>query len=304
MILGHNEIHNRLAKGEIFISDTWNSDCIKEASYALRVAPDGLMLEGETYGPDRKRIEGSIVIKRGQIAVLSTVERVNMPRDLVGSIGIRFEYACRGLIGFMGIQVDPLYGNGQSDERLYIRVANVSSDDIVIDVEAEVFTLEFHIVVGNVPQRPEPREPMWYRIRDALDKLSSPSLSNASQIQGDLKNVEKQLKKDIKGVKNYLQPLVMFGIFLIAVTILGVALTVIVSGSDIPEVYVPTWVRNWGWKVLLGTLSAAAVATSLMGMVAVGSVALQILSSNGGGNQTPTTGWVRGCWRKFWHWFW
>ena len=48
MILGHNEIHNRLTKGEIFRKGTWESCCIKEASYALRVAPDGLMLEGET----------------------------------------------------------------------------------------------------------------------------------------------------------------------------------------------------------------------------------------------------------------
>lgn len=96
----------------------------------------------------------------------------------------------------------------------------------------------------------------------------------------------------------------MFGIFLIAVTILAVALTVIVSGSDIPEAYVPTWVRDWGWKVLLVTLSAAAVATSLMGAVVVGSVAIQILSSNRGGEQKPTTGWVRRCWRKFWHWVW
>ena len=304
MILGHNEIHNRLTKGEIFRKGTWKSCCVKEASYALRVASDGLILEGETYGPNNRCIEGSITIKPGQIAVLSTQERINMPVDLAGSIGIRFEYACRGLIGFMGIQVDPLYGQNQDSERLYIRVANVSSDDIVIPSGAEVFTLEFHTVLGNVPPRPESRESMWSRIRNILDTLSTPNLSNASQIQGDLTNVRIQLKSDIRGVKDYLQPLVMFGIFLIAVTILAVMLTVIVSGSDIPEVYVPTWVRNWGWKVLLGTLSAAAVAISLIGVVSVVSVALQFLSSNAGGNQKPTTGWLRRCWRKFWHWLW
>ena len=175
----------------------------------------------------------------------------------------------------MGIQVDPHYGHGQYDERLYIRVANVSSDDIVIRVGAEVFTLEFHVVVGYVPQWP--RESMWSRIRDTLDNLSRPSLSNASQIQGDLKNVEKQLETDIKGVRDYLQPLVMFGIFLIAVTILGVALTVIVTGSDMPEKYVPTWVRDWGWKVLLGTLSFAAVATGAIGCITVAAIAYRTL---------------------------
>ena len=170
----------------------------------------------------------------------------------------------------MGIQVDPLYGQGQYDERLYIRVANVSSDDIVIHVGAEVFTLELHVVVGYVPQRPETRESMWFRIRDTLFDLSRPSLSNASQIQGDLKSVEKQLKTDIKGVRDYLQPLVMFGIFLIAVTILGVALTVIVTGSDMPEKHIPMWVRDWGWIVLLITISFAAGVTGVIGLVTVG----------------------------------
>ena len=58
MILGHNEIHNRLAKGEILRKGTWYPSGIKEASYALRVAHDGLMLEGETYAPDKKSIHG------------------------------------------------------------------------------------------------------------------------------------------------------------------------------------------------------------------------------------------------------
>ena len=272
MILGHNEIHNRLTKGEIFRKGTWDPKCVKEASYALRVAPDGLMLEGEIFGPGRRSIEGSIKIKRGQIAVISTMERINMPRDLVGNIGIRFEYACRGLIGFMGIQVDPLYGEGQDDERLYIRVANISSDDIIIQVGDEVFTLELHVVLGHVSQRSKPREPMWSRIRETLGNLSKPSLSNASRIQGDLEDTRDRLQSDIKGVREYLQPLVMFGIFLVAVTILGVTLTVIVSGSDIPEVHAPAWVRGWGWIVLLITLSFAAVVTGLVGLITVVSI--------------------------------
>ena len=277
MILGHDEILNRLNNGQIFEEGTWDSSCIKEASYALRVAPDGLILEGETYGPGKRFIQGNIAIKPGQIAVLSTKEQINMPGDLAGSIGIRFEYACRGLIGFMGIQVDPLYGQSQGNDRLYIRVANVSSDNIVIPSEAEVFTLEFHTVLGGVPPRPESRDSMWSRIRDILDTLSTPNLSNASQIQKDLTNVRKRLISDVKGVKDYLQPLVMFGIFLIAVTILAVALTVIVTGSDVPEKHVPLWVRDWGWKVLLGTLSFAAVATGVIGCITVFGIAIRML---------------------------
>ena len=89
--------------------------------------------------------------------------------------------------------------------------------------------------------------------------------------------LSRQLHSDIRGIRDYLQPLVMFGIFLIAVTILGVALTVIVTGSDTPDIYVPTWVRDWGWKVLLGTLSFAAIATGLIGCITVVDIAHRTL---------------------------
>ena len=272
MILGHNEIHNRLAKGEIFRKDTWDQGCIKEASYALRVAPDGLMLEGSRYKPDEDYIEGNIVIKPGKIAILSTVERMNMPGGLVGKIGIRFKYACQGLTGLMGIQVDPFYGWGHEDERLYIRVANLGNDEIAIPLDSEVFTFELHVVCGYVPPPSKPRILMWHRIQDTLAHQSNTSWSNVTQVQVDLENTRERLQTDIKGVRDYLQPLVMFGIFLVAVTILGVALTVIVSGSDIPEVYAPTWVRGWGWKVLLGTISFAAAVTGAVGITTVGGI--------------------------------
>ena len=275
MILGHNEIHNRMAKGEVFKKGTWVTRCTKEASYALRVAPDGLILEGEPYEPNEKYVEGDIVIEPGKIAILSTVERLNMPGDLVGKIGIRHKFASQGLIGLMGIQVDPYYGQNQDDERLYIRVANIGNHDICIPVCDEVFTFELHSLSRCVTPRPQPRIPMWLRLHETLAQRTFSVDSNITQVNTDLMEVSKGLRSDIRGVRDYLQPLVMFGIFLIAVTILGVALMVIVTGSDMPEKDVPMWVRSWGWKVLLWTISFAAVATGLVGVVTVADVTLR-----------------------------
>ena len=55
-----------------------------------------------------------------------------MPGDLVGKIGIRFDYASIGLTGLMGIQVDPLFGRDLDKERLYVRVANLGNAPISI----------------------------------------------------------------------------------------------------------------------------------------------------------------------------
>ena len=190
MILSREEFCRRLKKGQIFKECTWDDKHLKEASYALRVASDGLMLEGTQYRPNEDFIKGDIEIQPGKIAILSTVEHLNMPRDLVGKIGIRFKYACQGLTGLMGIQVDPFYGWGHERERLFIRVANLGNDPISIPTCAEVFTFELHKVSGYVPEPAERRISMWHRIQDTLANQTHTSWSNVTQVQVHVDAVE------------------------------------------------------------------------------------------------------------------
>ena len=268
MILGKDAIRERLNNGEVFNAGTWVEESIMEASYALRVASDGLLLGGRRYKPDEDSIEGRIEIEPGEIAVLSTKERLNMPGDLVGKLGIRFDYASQGLTGLMGIQVDPYFGLGREDERLYIRVANLGNETVPIQPGADVFTFELHKVEGNVPAPSTPRLPMWYRLQEILTGQSHISWSSVTRVQHTVEDMQQQVRSAREEIRDYLQPLVMFGIFLVAVTILGVALSVILSMRDTPEVDVPSWVTNWGWWLLLVTLSIASVATAVMGGLA------------------------------------
>ena len=273
MILGSKEILKRLNNGEIFRKGTWVEDSIKEASYALRVACDGLMLGGQHYRPDKDRVEGAIDIEPGEIAILSTLEQLDMPGDLVGKIGIRFDYASIGLTGLMGIQVDPLFGRDIDKERLYIRVANLGNDSISIPLDAEVFTLELHEVTGIVSDTSTARIPMWHRIQENLAGQQEPSWSYVTRVQSELSDqsakLDKRLESETKNIRDYLQPVVMFGIFLLAVTILGVVLTLILGVREIPTVTVPSWVTSWGWILLLSTLSIATVATFAMGVLMI-----------------------------------
>ena len=274
MILGHNEIHNRLAKGEVFRKCTWDPKCVKEASYVLRIASDGLLLNGKFYDPfdQKNRHEGDfIVIDPGKIAILSTKEELNMPSDLVGKIGIRLDFALLGLTGLMGIQVDPLYGHDKEHERLYIRVANFGNEPIRLMEGDGVFTFELHEVTGYVPV--ETKKDSWPRIKRRLKDLGDASWSYVTQVQSSVdkqgKSLRSELSSETQNLREHLQPVVMFGIFLVAVTILGVSLTVILSVRDIPTVDVPNWVTSWGWILLLTTLSVATIATAVMGVAMV-----------------------------------
>ena len=89
MILGTEKIQERLEDGEIFRRPSWDGRNIKEASYALRVAKDGMVVDGKVFSPGTAYPEPVIEIKPGHIAILSTEERLRMPSDLVGKLGVR-----------------------------------------------------------------------------------------------------------------------------------------------------------------------------------------------------------------------
>ena len=206
----------RLRNNEIFREHTWDETCLKEASYALRIVNDGLLVDGKFYDPGNHYTQDYISIEPGKIVILSTEERLNMPADLVGKIGIRLEYALRGLTGLMGIQVDPLYGHDKDSERLFIRVANFGNETIRLCPGDKVFTFELHKVAGYVPRIP--KGDSWQRIKDVLRHQQDSSWSYVTRVEHDL-------SAQTNNIRENLQPVVIFGVFLVAVTILGVVIS-------------------------------------------------------------------------------
>ena len=125
---------------------------------------------------------------------------------------------------------------------------------------------------------------MWHRIQEILAGQREPSWSYVTRVQSELSKqateIDKRLESETKNIRDYLQPVVMFGIFLIAVTILGVAISLILSINNVPKPSVPDWVTGWGWAVLLVTLSIATIATAAMGTAVVVSLAKQLWKQN------------------------
>ena len=248
-VLGSHEIRRRLDCGEVFRAETWNAEGIKEASYALTLAWDGLVVDGHPYPPGTCYGETQIRIEPGRIAILSTKEILRMPGDLSGKIGVRLDFAALGLLGLMGIQVDPYYGLHSEQERLYIRVANVSNETIRIQPSDRVFNIELHDAIGAAKPR-ESKEDGWTRMQKLIRNQRDASWTYITRIEHDVKQIEERF-----------QPLVLFGVVLVAVTILGVMAAVVINtewGSA------PEWVAGWGWAVLVSTFAAGGLATAFL----------------------------------------
>ncbi len=315
MILGHNEIHNRIAKGEVFRRGTWHPGCLREASYVLRIAADGLLLDGKFYDPviqERrdefprlsKKVGGTTVqeptvperyikIDPGKIAILSTIEELNMPADLVGKIGIRLKFAQLGLTGLMGIQVDPHFGHEKNHERLFIRVANFGNEAITLSEGDGVFTFELHEVKGHVPLPAEPRKGSWSRIRRTLKDLDDASWSYVTR-------VESNLSAETQSVKDYFQPLVMFGVFLVAVSILATAIAVLVQTPAPPKEATASWLDVDKQDLLLWVLLVGVLGTTWVGLAA----GWRFLRPYRRGTPRANAGLIRTYWKRFWHRLW
>ena len=277
MVLSGEAILSRLNDGHIFRRGTWDKRCIKEASYALRIAADGLLIEDTFHEPGSSTFGKDYVeIGPGEIAILSTVERLNMPADLLGKIGIRIDKAMLGLTGLMGIQVDPLYGKDRNDERLFVRVANFGNDTIRLDVGEQAFTFELHTVIGVV--KAVPKENTWTRLRATLSGRSRLSWTFVAQVQQNVGAVEENFKEETGRIRANLQPVILFGVFLVAVTVLSVSISLIFSLRDTPTAKVPPWVTEWGWVLIIITLVAATLATAALGSMMAAQVFLNTLT--------------------------
>ena len=248
-VLGTAELKRRLDSGEIFKLGTWDPSGIKEASYVLRIAWDGLVVDGDPYPPGTFYSKNQIQIEPGRIAILSTQEVLMMPGDLSGKVGVRLDFAARGLVGLMGIQVDPYYGSDSEseDERLYFRVVNMGNEPIRLDRGEGVFNIELHDATGACkPERSRTRG--WDRIQELIKSQRDPSWTYITRVD-----------KHAKAIEDHWQPLVLFGVVLVAVTILGVMLAVAIN---IDAGAAPRWFSDWGWGFLVLTFSAGGIATA------------------------------------------
>ena len=219
-VLTGEEIKNRAR--DIFTNESYSSACAQEASYDLRVDTGPyLRIGGKLYEEAIPYKKPSIEIKPGELALLPTVESFCMPADLVGDIKIKFKYSRQGLTPLFGPKVDPYFGNGHTNERLYLWVSNLGLRDIVITRYDPVFTVQFHKLYGLSPM-PEQKKPIGPTVAKEIRQMGH------GQYLGFTDAIEAKIKEEfasrLNRVEHGTQQVVMFGVFLVTSALLATAL--------------------------------------------------------------------------------
>lgn len=88
---------------------------------------------------------GVLVVEPGEFAVLETRERVKFSPQAAAQLGLRSEYARRGLLMLSGPQVDPGF-----EGVLVVRVVNLAPNAVALPYKAPFLTAQFFRLSGPV----------------------------------------------------------------------------------------------------------------------------------------------------------
>lgn len=204
-------------------------------------------------------------LKPGDSALISTVEKLSFDFDVSATIVDKFSLAARGLLILHGGTVHPGYGRvkdpvsdtwvPKADERLYFIVANVGPDEIYLREGDEIAYLQFFKV--EPPENPQEIVNLGFEhlsglfsanrgtqdgglsyfrgVRDLRSDVDSKLTSFKEEVTRQVGEVQAGIDKlssevnatetALDRVSNTSNIIVVFGVFLISVTILGIALT-------------------------------------------------------------------------------
>lgn len=279
-VLGKKEIRRRLKRAdhgceEIFREGTWDKDSLRSAAYDLRIAKTYLITsEGTRYwpggGPGHQKMTAPFELEAGQVAFVSTVEKLVMPPDLVGNIAPRFRRALEGILVMGGMLVDPGYTG-----RLHFQLANVGDKPFKITPgRTSVAAIQFLPVfkgIADLDRVPNSKPLLEELFREEVKDEPMKQLAYFTSV-GELKDEVKELNERLDDQKIALssihrstEQLVVFGVFLVVITLFGVAIGTLINAFANGSV-------DEAAEVVGGTeltLPAVAVAIALLAVVGV-----------------------------------
>ncbi len=134
-MMSDNQIRAAITAKEIVL-DPFDDAKLEPASYDARVGK--WAFSSSSKEKVNMAEKGLLVIDPGEFAVLETRENVELDNRTAGQLGLRSEYAQRGLLMLSGPQIDPGFQG-----ILTVRVINLAPKPIALPYEEAFLTIQF-----------------------------------------------------------------------------------------------------------------------------------------------------------------
>lgn len=259
-------------------------------------------------------VKPEFTLAPGDTALISTIEKFSLDFDITATIGDRFGLAAKGLLILHGSTVHPGYGREidpendgwrlKADERLYFIVANVGPKNITMRKGDAIAYLQF-FDIERVPENPvanvgfdhlstlfgagqhtEDGGLSYFRnVKDLRAEVESERQRFDTELadmgrtieanHAEMKSRATDAQTAVDRVTNTSNMIVVFGVFLIATTLLGVVLVMLGDLVDkLSEMDV--------WKIaLLSALGSLYAGATVTGTVLVARAAGQAVRPGG-----------------------
>jgi len=215
-MMSDKEIRSALAARQIVL-DPVDMARIEPASYDARVGNWAFSSSSKEKLNLSER--GVLVVEPGEFAVLETRERVELDDQTAGQLGLRSEFAQRGLLMLSGPQIDPTFGG-----ILTVRVVNLAPKRIALPYESPFLTIQFFRLSHPVGHRYKGK-------RQGQEGISAQDIQELVETEGlTLGQVMKTLSAlamDVAGIKgsvnrlSWLVPLIVA----LGMAVIGIVVT-------------------------------------------------------------------------------
>jgi len=217
VLLTDSEIKEAMEKGEIKM-ESFEPKMLQSASYDMRIGAE-LLISGTERNIDLGQ-QGSINLKAGQFALVTTQENITLAKNMVAHIGLKSYYVRKGIVVLAGLQIDPGFSGV-----LILGIYNASSRSVNLEYLNSICTIEFYRLAKpveipfNRTELDEQKEGRIPRVdREYLKTLETQSLSEMSQ-------AVKQLSINVDSLTSYGKIGIGLGVTIIGGIILSAIVT-------------------------------------------------------------------------------
>lgn len=134
-MLTDQEIRRSLGAGEMKL-EPFSETSLQPASYDVRVGPHAFTSSSREKENVVER--GLLVVDPGEFAVVESLETMEFGPQIAAQLGLRSEYARRGLLMLSGPQIDPGFRGG-----LVVRLVNLAPSPVVLKYQDPFLTVQF-----------------------------------------------------------------------------------------------------------------------------------------------------------------
>ena len=172
-----------------------------------------------------------IILNEGEVALVSTVEQCRFPSDVAASIATKWDMARKGLLVLTGGFINPRFGLTQVDgrwipkdnERLHFLVVNLGAEpQALIPNETRLASVQFLSMIGDPDELVAPSTQAVIAREYPADAPVA-ALAVFRELRRQRSRLD-QLNTSYERLEHGFQPLLTFGLYILAITFLGVIL--------------------------------------------------------------------------------